>query len=49
MQGKLASCEVLVTEIWKILAPAISEISNGKLHCIKLTETPKNFVEYYGE
>jgi 6-pyruvoyltetrahydropterin/6-carboxytetrahydropterin synthase len=49
MQGKLASCEVLVTEIWKILAPAISAISNGKLHCIKLIETPKNFVEYYGE
>ena len=50
MQGKMASCEIFVTEIWNILAPAIAEASpNSKLHYIKLVETPKNFVEYYGE
>ena len=50
MQGKMASCEIFVTEIWNILAPAIAETaSNAKLHYIKLVETPKNFVEYYGE
>ena len=50
MQGKMASCEVLVMEIWKILEPAIPEISKmGTLHSIKLYETPRNFVEYFGE
>lgn len=50
MQGKMASCEIFVTEIWKILQPAIAAIApNSKLHYIKLIETPKNFVEYYGE
>jgi 6-pyruvoyltetrahydropterin/6-carboxytetrahydropterin synthase len=49
MQGKLASCEILVMEMWKILAPAISTISHSaQLHCLKLYETPRNFVEYYG-
>ncbi|WP_254411518.1 6-pyruvoyl trahydropterin synthase family protein [Dyadobacter diqingensis] len=50
MQGKMASCEIFVMEIWNILAPAIQEVAPGsKLHYIKLVETPKNFVEYYGE
>ena len=50
MAGKMASCEIFVYEIWKILEPAISEAApNSKLHYIKLVETPKNFVEYYGE
>ena len=50
MSGKMASCEIFVMEIWKILAPAIAAASpNAKLHYIKLIETPKNFVEYYGE
>ncbi len=50
MQGKLASCENLVAEIWKILQPAIPIISKfGKLYSIKLYETPRNYVEYFGE
>jgi 6-pyruvoyltetrahydropterin/6-carboxytetrahydropterin synthase len=50
MQGKLASCENLITEIWRILEPRISGISKfGKLHSIRLYETPRNYVEYYGE
>jgi len=50
MQGKLASCENLIVEIWRILdkhLPAIT--SNGKLHSLKLYETPRNYVEYFGE
>ena len=50
MQGKLASCENLIVEIWKILdrhLPAIT--SNGKLHSLRLYETPRNYVEYFGE
>jgi len=51
MIGKMASTEILAFEFWKILEPHISRISNGrgKLHCIKLYETPRNFVEYFGE
>jgi 6-pyruvoyltetrahydropterin/6-carboxytetrahydropterin synthase len=50
MRDKLASCENLVVEIWKILAPKITSISKyGILHSIKLYETPRNFVEYFGE
>lgn len=49
MQGKMASCEIFVIEIWKILAPAIKQAApNADLHYIKLVETNKNYVEYYG-
>lgn len=50
MHGKMASCEIFVIEIWKILAAAIPGISaRASLHKITLYETPRNFVEYYGE
>ena len=49
MQGKMASCENLAMEIWKILAPQIAQISKANLHCITLYETPRNYVEYFGE
>ena len=50
LEGKMTSCEVLVMEIWNILAPAIKTISStGELHSLKLYATPKNFVEYFGE
>ena len=49
MQGKMASTENLAIEIWKILDERLASISStAKLHCIKLYETPRNFVEYYG-
>ncbi|MCS6969021.1 MAG: 6-carboxytetrahydropterin synthase [Cytophagales bacterium] len=50
MQGKMASCEVLIQEIWKILEPKIREKApNARLHKLTLYETPRNFVEYMGE
>ncbi|MBS1489124.1 MAG: 6-carboxytetrahydropterin synthase [Bacteroidetes bacterium] len=49
MQGKMASTEILAMEIWKILKPKILMITSfGKLHSVKLYETPRNFVEYKG-
>jgi 6-pyruvoyltetrahydropterin/6-carboxytetrahydropterin synthase len=49
MKGKLASCEIFIIEIWNILAPIISKSApNAQLHYLKLVETNKNFVEYYG-
>lgn len=50
MKDKMASTENLAIEIWKILAPKITEMAkNASLHKITLYETPRNFVEYYGE
>lgn len=50
LQDKLASCEVLAMEFWKILAPRIAEMApNAQLHCIELHETNKNFVRFYGD
>jgi len=50
MKGKMASIEVLIAEMWHILAPAIAKEAPGaQLHKLCLYETPKNFVEYYGE
>ncbi|MCE2937437.1 MAG: 6-pyruvoyl trahydropterin synthase family protein [Cyclobacteriaceae bacterium] len=50
MAGKLASCENLIIEIWRILEPRIAAISRyGRLHQLRLYETPQNFVDYFGE
>lgn len=50
MQGKMASTEILAMEIWKILKLRINILApNAHLHCVKLYETPRNYVEYYGE
>lgn len=45
MEGKLASIENLVVEIWEQLKP---HIQGCELHYIKLIETENNYVEYYG-
>lgn len=49
MKGKMASCEIFIMEMWKILSVAIPTISDrASLHKLTLYETPRNFVEYYG-
>lgn len=46
MQGQMCSTENLAVGIWKQLEPHLpGEI---KLHCIKLYETPRIYVEYFG-
>jgi 6-pyruvoyltetrahydropterin/6-carboxytetrahydropterin synthase len=47
MQGKMASTENLAIAIWQQLQPNLP--SNVQLHCIKLVETPRIYVEYFGE
>lgn len=50
MVGKMASCEILVVEIWKILAPKVDLITPfGGLSSLRLYETPRNYVDYYGK
>jgi hypothetical protein len=46
LKGMMPSIENIVVAIWDRLEPFIE---NGKLHCIKLIETERNYVEYYGE
>lgn len=47
MQGKMCSIEILVTGIWQQLEPHMPE--GVKLHCLRLVETPRIYVEYFGE
>jgi 6-pyruvoyltetrahydropterin/6-carboxytetrahydropterin synthase len=47
MHGKLCSIENLVVGIWNELEPFLPAAI--QLHCLKLVETPKIYVEYYGE
>ena len=46
MKDKLCSIENLVIGIWNELAPHLP--AGVQLHCLKLSETPRIFVEYYG-
>lgn len=47
LQGKMCSTENLVIEIWKQLQPHIP--TTVALHSLKLYETPRIYVEYFGE
>ncbi len=50
MIGKMVSTENLAIEIWKIMAPKIGSIaSRASLHSVRLFETPRNYVEYFGQ
>ncbi|MBK9523352.1 MAG: 6-carboxytetrahydropterin synthase [Bacteroidetes bacterium] len=47
MKGKLSSTEVLAVEIWKQIENPIVKLG-CQLHSIKIQETDKNFIEYFG-
>ncbi|PKP50286.1 MAG: 6-pyruvoyl tetrahydrobiopterin synthase [Bacteroidetes bacterium HGW-Bacteroidetes-11] len=47
MAGKLASSENLAIAIWEQIETPILK-AGAQLHCVKLFETERNFVEYYG-
>jgi 6-pyruvoyltetrahydropterin/6-carboxytetrahydropterin synthase len=47
MKGKMCSTENLVIAIWNELVPHLP--GGVQLHCIKLYETPRIYVEYFGE
>ena len=46
MKGKMCSTENLAIAIWNELKPHLP--SGVQLHCIKLYETPRIYVEYFG-
>jgi 6-pyruvoyltetrahydropterin/6-carboxytetrahydropterin synthase len=43
---KIPTTENIAVEIWNLIAP---KLRSGKLHRIRLYETPDLFVDYYGE
>lgn len=47
MKGKMCSTENLAIAIWNQLKPQIPPAV--ELHCVKLYETPRIYVEYFGE
>jgi 6-pyruvoyltetrahydropterin/6-carboxytetrahydropterin synthase len=48
LKNILPSTENVAIVIWARLAPHVKALG-ADLHCVKLYETPNNFVEYYGE
>lgn len=46
MRDKMCSIENLVVGIWEELSPKLP--SSVQLHCIRLVETPRIYVEYFG-
>ena len=47
LKDKMCSTEVLAIEIWKQLQPHLPQ--HVQLHCVKLYETPRIYVEYFGD
>jgi 6-pyruvoyltetrahydropterin/6-carboxytetrahydropterin synthase len=47
MKGKMCSSENLVMGIWEQLVGVLPE--KIQLHCVRLYETPRIYVEYFGE
>lgn len=47
MRGKIATTENLAIAIWNELKPVI-EMYGAKLHCVRISETENNTIEYYG-
>lgn len=47
LKDKMCSTEVLAMEIWKQLQPHLPQ--HVQLHCVKLYETPRIYVEYFGD
>lgn len=48
LDGKFTSTEVIAVAIWKELENSIEQMG-AYLHCIKISETENNSVEYYGK
>ena len=46
LAGQIPTCENIAAVIWRLLEPRISK---GKLHRVRLYETPDLFVDCYGE
>jgi 6-pyruvoyltetrahydropterin/6-carboxytetrahydropterin synthase len=48
LKGRLSSTETVAIAIWQQLEKPINQLG-CKLHCVKIQETDKNYVEYLGD
>lgn len=48
MQGRFTSAEMVAVAIWEQLEGPVAE-AGAALHAVKLIETPRIYVEYFGE
>ncbi len=48
MKGKYSSTENVAIGIWEEIEKPINKLG-CKLHCVKIQETEKNYVEYFGK
>ena len=46
LKGEFPSIENIIIAIWNVLSPLLPE--NAKLHQLRLWETERNYVDYYG-
>ena len=51
LEGIITTTENVTIKFWEVLDEKLKSLKNSKctLHKIRLYETPRNFVEYYGE
>ena len=51
LEGIITTTENVTIKFWEILDAKIKSLDNSecRLHKIRVYETPRNFVEYYGE
>lgn len=50
MKDKIPTIEILIMEIWHILEPKVNELTtSSNLYKLILTETNKQYAEYFGE
>ena len=47
MKGKIATTENMAVAFWNELKPAVEE-HGAYLHCVRISETENNTIEYYG-
>ncbi|HTJ78036.1 MAG TPA: 6-carboxytetrahydropterin synthase, partial [Rariglobus sp.] len=45
LRGVIPTTENLVIAFWHRIAPLLPA---GRLHCVRLYETPRNFAEFFG-
>lgn len=48
LRGIIPSTENLVIAFWNEIEPRLAHVRHGKLHRVRLYETPRNYAEYFG-
>jgi 6-pyruvoyltetrahydropterin/6-carboxytetrahydropterin synthase len=49
LKGIITTTENVTIKFWEVLESRLKEENICELHRIRLYETPRNFIDYYGE